>query len=379
VVIAFDNLEGLLAPSGSLRPQRAVAFLDGLAQAVDHTRGLLFLLFFEQGLYLAAQQATGTFARSRLDLGVEVPGRRRIGEMELQPPTKEEVCALIKGRMKPIRELLPDSSLLPDIFPFSPDFIERCAALKGQPIRGNLEALRAEYDRLAFGPPVAPRKVVRSADDELMTDPERHKFLERTWEESLSEAGRALELSLPAQHRDLARGLGLLLQMALPWPEEYPVLEEASSALTVGDDPRYGFATLLTYTRSPVRVAVGFLLALGRGMPLDLQAKLTVFSDDKVRADYLIVLWPTGKRAEDLASVLPGKTQEVWQKARKHHPACLRVVELTCLRKILAFVSWQEKVRQLEAAFPSESVKSFVRQRFAEVFPLVRPPNLESK
>ena len=62
VIYAFDNLEGLLAPAGNLQPRRAAAFLEGLAQAVDHTRGFLFLVFFEQGLFRQALIHAGTFA-----------------------------------------------------------------------------------------------------------------------------------------------------------------------------------------------------------------------------------------------------------------------------------------------------------------------------
>ena len=127
VIYAFDNLEGLLAPAGNLQPRRAAAFLEGLAQAVDHTRGFLFLVFFEQGLFRQALIHAGTFARSRLDLGVQVPGRCRIAEMELQPPTKDELCELVQGRMAILRPQLPNGNTLPVHFPFSSKFIDDLA------------------------------------------------------------------------------------------------------------------------------------------------------------------------------------------------------------------------------------------------------------
>ena len=369
VVYAFDNLEGLLAPTGEIQPRRAAAFLEGLAQAVDHTRGFLFLVFFEQGLYRQARMHAGTFAHSRLDLGVPVPGACRIAEMELQPPTRDEICELVRGRMDALRSQLPHADAFPAYFPFTPDFINDVAAPKEQPIRGRLEALREEYNRLVFG------GHARAAPPPSGPVPMTPAELERVWDEALLEAGRILETSWADRHADLTRGLNLLLQAALPWPEKCPGLEASLQALPIGDNPRHGFAALLKFEHPPKRVAIGFLLAAGNGVPLDMQSKFAAFSDEKAQADFLVVLWPTMKNAADLTAALPAKTREIWDSQTHKHPACLRVVERTTLRKILAFPLVPEMVRKQGAILPRETLMSFVRERCAEIFPLVIPPS----
>jgi hypothetical protein len=168
-----------------------------------------------------------------------------------------------------------------------------------------------------------------------------------------------------------------MMQSSLPWSAERPRVEAVQSVLTLGDDPRYGFVSLLQFATdqpSPLRIAIGFLLATARGMPLDLQAKLVIFSNDGNRADGLIVLWPTSKSTEDLSSALPPKTMEVWKKAGGPKRACLRPVEPTTLRKILAFALWREKAQKQGVTFSPENLKSFIRQYCSEVFPLVIPP-----
>lgn len=374
VVYAFDNLEGLLAPAGTLQPRRAAAFLDGLAQAVDHTRGFLFLLFFEQELYNQTLKNTGTFARSRLELGVQIRGRCGVAELELKPPEKDEICALVQGRTTILRSRLPNAETLPAYFPFSPQFIDELVTVRDQPIRGRLEMLRGEYNRLVFGgaspPPASPPA---SSEPGPGMGPVMDDGLERVWEESLLEAGRLMEVSVVDRHVDLTRGLSLLLQAALPWPENYPGLELQCQSLTIGDNPRHGFATLLRFKHKPARVAVGFLLATGKGMPQDLQAKFAAFSDDKTRANLLIVLWPTAKTADDLSAVLPEKTREVWDEADQRERTCLRAVEKTTLRKMLAFPAFPDKLHKQDVNVSEERLRSFVQERCAEIFPLVMP------
>jgi hypothetical protein len=142
-------------------------------------------------------------------------------------------------------------------------------------------------------------------------------------------------------------------------------------ALPIGDNPRHGFATLLPCELRPARVAIGFLLATGKGMPLDLQAKFAAFSDEKARADYLVVLWPTSKIGADLAAELPERTREVWDRFRPQHPACLRAMEQTTLRKIRAFPVFLEQLRKQEASLSDGVLPAFVRERCAEVFLLI--------
>ena len=64
-------------------------------------------MFLNQELYRQSLQHAGTFARSRLDLGVHVPGRCRVAELELKPPTREELSDLVQGRMAAQRTQMP--------------------------------------------------------------------------------------------------------------------------------------------------------------------------------------------------------------------------------------------------------------------------------
>ncbi len=370
VVYVFDNMEGLLAPAGNLQPRRAAAFLEGLAQAVDHTRGFLFLVLFERGLYSQALMHAGTFARSRLDLGVHVPGRCRVADVELQPPTEGELSDLVQGRMAELRAQLPGADSLPVSFPFSLQFLNDVGQLRDQPIRGKLEMLREQYSRIVFGRcdvAVGPAEVVSSNE---VTGQE----LERIWEDALLEAGRSLEVAWTDQQANLTRGLSQLVQLALPWPEFLPQFAPECQALPVGDNPRHGFATLLRCTQPPTRVAIGFLLAAGKGMPLDLRSKFAAFSDEKARASCLIVLWPTAKSSEDLVSALPEKTREAWESSSQQRSACLRAVDQISLRKIRALPLFVENAHQQEVSLSSDLLRSFVRERCAEVFSLVIPP-----
>ena len=160
----------------------------------------------------------------------------------------------------------------------------------------------------------------------------------------------------------------------MPWPGVFPTLSGEIQALPIGDNPRHGFATLLPCrTSAPARVAIGFLLATGKGMPLDLQAKFAAFSDEKARADFLVVLWPTSKTGADLVAELPARTREVWDQYRPQHAACLRAMEQTTLRKIRAFPLFLEQLRKQEVSLSDELLPAFVRERCAEVFSLISP------
>ncbi|NLX57018.1 MAG: hypothetical protein GXY58_18070 [Planctomycetaceae bacterium] len=369
VVYVFDNMEGLLAPAGYLQPRRAAAFLEGLAQAVDHTRGFLFLVLFEQGLYSQALMHAGTFARSRLDLGVHVPGHCRVAELELQPPTRAELSDLVQGRMAGLRSQLPGGNSVPAHFPFAPQFLEELGQLSGMPIRGRIERLRDEYNRIVFG----RCDLVAAPVDVPGPNEVTREELERIWEDALLEAGRSLEVAWTDQQVNLTRGLSQLLQAALPWPEYLPQLDAACQALPIGDNPRHGFATLVRCTQPPARVAIGFLLATGAGMPLDMRAKFAAFSDEKTRANWLIILWPTGKSGGDLVAALPTKTREVWEECCQQRAVCLRAVDRVSLRKIRALPLFLENARKQDISLSDDLLRSFVRERCVEVFPLVIP------
>ena len=374
VVYMFDNMEGLLAPTGSLQPRRAAAFLEGLAQAVDHTHGFLFVMLFEQGLYRQAIMHAGTFARSRLDLGVHIPGRCRVAELELRPPTRDELSELVQGRMAALRPHLPERDLVPLHYPFSHEYLDQLGAQIDQPIRGRIEALREEYNRIVFGQRSggaveSPQEV----QPPVLTPAVTLQELERVWENALADAGRTLEVAWADQQVQLTRGLSLLLQLALPWPAAFPQFTGGIQALPIGDNPRHGFATLLPCSPAPTRIAIGFLLATGSGMPLDLRAKFAAFSDDKARADFLVVLWPTAKSKQNLVNALPARTRDVWDEFAPLYSASLRAIEQTTLRKIRAIPLFLEQSRVQDISQSDELLREFLRERCAEVFPLIVP------
>lgn len=374
VVYMFDNMEGLLAPTGSLQPRRAAAFLEGLAQAVDHTHGFLFVVLFEQGLYRQAIMHAGTFARSRLDLGVHIPGRCRVAELELRPPTRDELSELVQGRMAALRPHLPEHEHIPPHYPFTHEYLDQLGAQVDQPIRGRIEALREEYNRIVFGQ--SNGGTVAAPPDAPPLDPTPAvtlQELERVWDNALADAGRTLEVAWADQQVQLTRGLSLLLQLALPWPAAFPQFTGGIQALPIGDNPRHGFATLLPCTPAPTRIAIGFLLATGSGMPLDLRAKFAAFSDDKARADFLVVLWPTAKSNQNLVNALPARTREVWDEFAPLYSASLRAIEQTTLRKIRAIPLFLEQSRIQDISQSDELMREFVRERCAEVFPLIVP------
>src|SRR5262249_53247701 len=99
VVFAFDNLEGLLAPQGELSPERVRAFLDGLAQAVDATRGLLFLVFAESEIFRELRRLGNPFALSRMDQGLSVPDHGLVDFVNLGSPSPAALRNLIDRRV----------------------------------------------------------------------------------------------------------------------------------------------------------------------------------------------------------------------------------------------------------------------------------------
>ena len=190
IVFAFDNLEGLLAPTGKLEPARATAFLEGLAQMVDHVRGFLILLLAEQNLYQEARKHAGSFAHSRLDQGANILQGPALPRLELQPPGPDEVRDLTQGRMRKIRGQLPNGDQLPAGFPFPREVLEQIGSRRGQYIRSKLESLREEYNRIVFGQPVPGTNGTAPTNQDR--EREQRLLLERVWQEKLSAADQQL-------------------------------------------------------------------------------------------------------------------------------------------------------------------------------------------
>jgi hypothetical protein len=372
VVFAFDNLEGLLAPSGALDTARAAAFLDGLVQAVDHVQGFLCLVFAEQGLFLEARKHAGSFVPSRLDQGVSVPNVPTLTQVEIPSPSADELLQVVRKRMDPIRKEWPGEDL-DDAFPFPRGLIQVIGARK-TPMRTKLEELRQEYQSIVFGEQDESREArVPEGGEDKDRDPELR--LRGLWNEKLTEATDQLNRSQPGIGKDLTWGLGELLQVGRPLPGVLAGVKAVHPAVAFGDDPRYGHATVLEFDGSPPfgpRVAIGFLLASTQGMKIDLQAKLDALTDKKVDASFLIVLWATQKKA----AVLPKMTGEAWRAVPDiDRRACLRVIDVKDMRRILAFHLWYDHIQQQSGIKVSaERVRKLAQDECGSLFALATPP-----
>src|SRR5262249_52740007 len=124
--------------------------------------------------------------------------------------------------------------------------------------------------------------------------------LESAWTRCMAAARKLVE---SMGHHDLHSCFGAALQACLPLGVGGGELVKVEPVQTVGDNPDYGIVTLLDWkvreresVKGPqaLRVAVGFLLAGGPGLPYDLRAKFD-YLRDKFRRVRLVILWPTQK------------------------------------------------------------------------------------
>jgi hypothetical protein len=379
VVFAFDNLEGLLAPLGNFDVAQARALMDSLAQAVDTTRGLLFVLFAEIDLYRSVRKTTHQFALDRLDQGVPLHGRGPVDVIELKPPRFEELRLLIGERVSQQLKGFPEAEALPANFPFAAAFLDKQAQQTGTGLRNVMLRLRDEYSRVVFGRSTPAIEGPAPAVD-------WGPMLELTWNEKLTAANRKLKEPLVSHASALHAGLRRLLQHASPAAlggfEPMDVKPQATlddntiySQLTVADWRQVPAAGGSNGSTTVVRVSVGFLLGKGPGLPRDLQAKLAPLPDDTRKADCLVVLWPRNADG-DLVEALPRATRDVWESGTGHfRAAALRPLTNDDLRKLLAFPDWLDGLQGLvEAPIPVEVVRTFVQQHCRAVVQLALPP-----
>ncbi|HLN28444.1 MAG TPA: hypothetical protein VK395_11945 [Gemmataceae bacterium] len=374
VVFAFDNLEGFLAPQSQFDAAATNAFMDSLAQAVDSTRGLLFLIFAESTLFRQVTKQTNQFALDRIRQGVPLHAQGPVDLIELKPPSCEELQQLIRERVGRLLKDFAGSASLPAGYPYTPAFLNGLAQKTGMGLRNRLLLLRDEYSRVVYGRGIEQPVVVEQ--------PDATALLERTWTESLSAADRKLQGALVNQLQALHAGLGGLLQQLARESFEgwQPVSVQATVA--VGDHPVYGLVTLVDWQKKPtngnagtVRGAIGFLVSKGAGMPRDLKAKFELFRDKTLRVDHLTVLWPRAVEEGDLAAALPEATRQIWTSSRRRRQAVLRSLSNDELRKILAYAEWMEVVRAAaEQPIEEEALRSFIRQRCQAIVQLALPP-----
>jgi hypothetical protein len=91
ILFARDNMERLLAPRGPVDNLAAQSFFNGLAHTIDQTHGLLLVLFVERGLWNEFGGAINSFADHRLRQGVRVRDYGCVWDLELTPPTADQI------------------------------------------------------------------------------------------------------------------------------------------------------------------------------------------------------------------------------------------------------------------------------------------------
>jgi len=387
VVFALDNLEGSLAPQGRLNEVTLRAFMDNLAQAVDQTRGLLFLLFAEIELWRQVRRTTHQFALDRIDQGVPLHAQGPVDLIELKPPPPAELQQLIAERISQQLQGCPEVGQVPEGFPYSPAFLTDLAGRSGMELRRLMMRLRDEYSRVVYGRSAPAVEQPKPAVD-------WGPILDRAWTEKLTAAGRKLSDNLAAHAPALHLGLRRLLQQVGPaFPGGWE-LREAHAMTTTDGHSVYSQVTVLDWRAgsvsdrsestaingtpggtAAVRVSVGLLLARGPGLPRDLSGKLAPLADSAHQADYLVVLWPRAAE-KDLVDVLSADTRKTWDKGTKRYRgAALRSLSDDDLRKLLALPDWLDTLQSLpEAPVPVEVLQNFVRQRCQTVLPLALPP-----
>ncbi len=373
VVFAFDNMEGMLLKSGNLVAERAAAFFGDMAQVMDHFRGILVLLFFEQTLWAQTWAHVDDFARNRLDQVVHCPGYAGVSEIMLHSPGESEIRRLVLNRMQSIRQHLPNGESQPEEFPFQNTTLRQIASVDTNPVRGKIRNLHEIYDQIVFG--VKP--VIPNGNGTLVKD--WSGFLSRVWKDKLGEANRALEGSLPGNSQALTKALGELLELSTdkglaPWLPKGCKVHRVQALISSGEDPRYGWVSVLELARAgngeSHRVAIGFLLANTRGMVIDLKGKLSALVGD-VRADELVIIWPNARSPENLAQQLTGQTAAAWQESGAGPKTTWATMDHSQLRKVFAVPNWREQVCQEISSDDSNLLREFVINQCSTVLAVV--------
>jgi hypothetical protein len=387
VLLAFDNIERLLGSRGRLNVELAQSFFSGLAQVIDSVPGILVLLFVEGGLWIECTQvAIDSFAHDRLMQGIRVRDYGNVSQLELTPPSLDELEHLVRRRLRPLLARTGVAEKLPDLFPFERSDLQRIARFENDVFRAALMRLRDRYDELVL--PSSP-----SAEESLPELPEPPKRvlsqvqLEREsllpkWDSAVTRARREWASAARGTLTDkLHAGLGR-------WLDTFANTELAGDArlvrvepnFTFGDHPTYGVVTV-AHWRSTIsadrerRVAIGVVLGQAAAMPKDLGVKLSVFDLRPAPADELIVLWPDREWNFD-AAALPPASLQVWNKAAGRRP---RLVGLPTqeLAWLLAFSDWLSELRETESAqeegWPQGAVETFVRERTARLLERLMP------
>ncbi len=331
ILVAFDNIERLLAPRGRLNVESAQSFFSGLAQVIDSVPGVLILLLVETGLWIECQRlAIDSFAHDRLVQGIRVCDYGNVAQLDLTPPSLDALEHLVRRRVRPVVERTGVAEKLPDLFPFDRSDLERVARFETDVFRTSLMRLRDRYDEI-----VLPRGAADgAAGPERSEEPpprvlsqlqiERELLLPK-WDSAVTRARRELANAARGTLADkLHAGLGRWLgSLANTETTDDARLLRVEPNFTFGDHPTYGVVTVAHWqfpTRDVTtrRVAIGVVLGQGAAMPKDLAVKLALFDHRPAPADELIVLWPDRESNFD-ASALPPASLQVWNRRPAAH------------------------------------------------------------
>lgn len=364
ILFAFDNIERLLAPKGAVDERTAQSFFNGMAHLIDQTRGLLGILFVEHGLWNALAPSINTFAEHRLRLGVRVRDYGCIWDLELKPPTAEQIGQVVQRRMQPLLARAPRGGQVPAFFPFQAAEVRQIATEGVDVLRTALLRLRDRYDAIVL--PDGQLSVSGSGTEPSVAaeiDPSQTAdALQRDWEEALAAARRRLQAARrttlsPELHAGFGRWLELLVGREVRgWQ-----LGDVRSAVTYGEHPTFGVVTLAHWTRAGAtrRVALGAILGAGRSMPKDLEIKLAIFTQRPPIADELAVFWPSADGSIQPAQ-LPAATRHVWEQHAPQHPVSLAPLPLSDFAWLLGFPEW---ISAHASATPPDELQAFVAQR----------------
>jgi hypothetical protein len=366
IVFGFDNMERLLAPQGPVDSATAQSFFNGLAHVIDQTRGLLAVLFVERGLWNEFGQAITSFADHRLRQGVRVRDYGCIWDLELKPPTPDQIERVVQRRMEPLLARAPGNSQLSACFPFDPQEVRQIATAGVDVLRTALLRLRDRYDQIVL-PQEQQTQFVAAQEETLPAKPDAMSVLadslQQDWEHAVASGRQRLQMSrrislAPELHTGLGRWLEVLAgQVVRGWK-----LVQVKSAVTYGDHPLFGVVTLAAWhddTGRSCRVALGPLLGEGPSMPKDLEIKLTVLNQRPPLAEQLVVLRFLPQGTTD-ANQLPAATQRIWDQAAAGRPAWLCGLPMADFAWLLGFPEWlAAHVTEANAA----DLRNFVLQR----------------
>jgi hypothetical protein len=362
VVVAFDQLEDLLLARRSDDSHRtAEAFFAGIVQAMHQLDGMSFLIFAERGLWNRFVPSLDGYIQDRLNHPLHLPNHGTLQTLRLESPPADLVRRIVEARLRPALEQLPDFGELTNIFPFTPEQIERVARTEPT-LRDMLQQFRHLFDHLVFGAAATEAPAASVPMDAAVTEvpPQvksvvvvetpaaaspaapasgSRRSLNDLWDQEVRSARRKLEPegSLTGATRELQAGLGSFLQICHehgvkvgPWRLQHVVPE-----WSFGEHPTYGALTIVHWVckdGQPWKVGIGLFLGRGAAKPRDLGTKLAALEVEPAPIDYLILLRPE----DDLA--LTGRSKALWQEAERHgQHARLEPASLDAFAALYAF------------------------------------------